>query len=147
MKPIIRPMTMDDLNTIVTLEQRIFNDPWSKSSFEAELLINKKYSFPLVMELEGKIVAYAVVWYFFEELHIANIAVHPDYRRMGLGRMLMEYILEKFGNAEFAFLEVRQSNKAAIKLYQSLGFKILNIRRQYYNDGEDALVMVKDLRK
>ncbi len=147
MKPLIRPMTMDDLDTIVALEKRIFSDPWAKSSFEAELLINKKYSFPLVMELEGKIVAYAVVWHFFEELHIANIAVHPEYRRMGLGRKLMEYILEKFGNAEFAFLEVRKSNEAAVQLYRSLGFKVLNIRKGYYQDGEDAFVMVKDLRK
>ena len=146
MNPTIRPMTMDDLTTIVTLEKRIFTDPWPKSSFEAEL-ISKKYSFPLVMELYNRIVAYAIVWHFFGELHIANIAVHPDYRRMGLGKMFLEYILEKFGEAEFAFLEVRQSNIAAIKLYQSFGFKVLSIRKQYYHDGEDALVMVKDLRK
>ena len=139
-------MVTDDLDTIVALEERIFTDPWSKSSFQAEL-VNKKYSHPLVMELEGRIVAYAVVWHFFGEMHIANIAVHPDYRRMGLGKRFMEYILEHFGNAEFAFLEVRRSNKAAIKLYQSFGFKVLSVRKRYYHDGEDALVMVKDLRK
>ena len=146
MNPTIRPMTMEDLDTIVALEKRIFTDPWSESSFAAEL-VGKKYSFPLVMELDEKIVAYAVVWHFFDELHIANIAVHPDYRRMGLGKKFMEYILEKFGDAEFAFLEVRPSNTAAVKLYQSFGFKVLSTRKHYYHDGEDALVMVKDLRK
>ncbi|RLD12886.1 ribosomal-protein-alanine N-acetyltransferase [candidate division KSB1 bacterium] len=142
----IRPMTEKDLETIVALEKRIFSDPWSRSSFEAEL-VNKKYSYPLVMELDGKIVAYAVIWHFFEELHIANIAVHPEYRRMGLGKAFMEYILENFANAQFAFLEVRRSNKAAINLYESFGFKVLSVRKRYYRDGEDALVMVKDLRK
>lgn len=145
MKPTIRPMVAEDLDTITDLEQRIFTDAWSKRSFEAEL--SNKYSFPLVLESEGKIAGYAVVWHIYNEIHIANFAIHPDYRRMGLGKRLMQHILEKFDRADFAFLEVRKSNLPALRLYESFGFKTLNVRKKYYRDGEDALVMVKDLRK
>jgi ribosomal-protein-alanine N-acetyltransferase len=146
MNPTIRPMRPDDLDTVVELEQQIFVDAWSRSSFEVEIA-NNRYSFPLVMEWKGVIVGYAVIWHFLNELHIANFAIHPSYRRKGLGRQLMEHILQRFPDAEFAFLEVRRSNTAAIRLYESFGFRKINVRKGYYRDGEDALLMVKDLRK
>ena len=145
MKVNIRPMTLDDLSTVVQLERKIFTDAWSKQSFLSEI-VEKDYAHPLVVEVEGKIAGYAVIWHYFDELHIANFAIHPEFRRQGLGKLLMRYILQEFGDARFAFLEVRKSNLAAINLYRSFGFKTIQIRKKYYRDGEDALVMFKDLR-
>ncbi len=145
MKVTIRPMVEADLDTIVELEQQIFVDAWSRSSFEAELE-NKKISHPLVLEADGQIAGYAVVWSFYQELHIANFAIHPDFRKRGFGTQLLKYIFDRFKDAKIAFLEVRRSNEPAIRLYQKFGFKALTVRKRYYRDGEDALVMVKDLR-
>ncbi len=141
----IREMTLEDVETVAQLEQQIFKDAWSKESFLSEIT-SKTYSFPLVMELNGDLVGYAVIWHYADELHIANIAIHPHHRRQGLGRQLLQYILREFGDAHFAFLEVRTSNTPAIQLYRSFGFRPLHVRKKYYRDGEDALVMVKDLR-
>ena len=146
MKLVIRPMQRGDLDTVLELEKRIFTDAWSRASFEAELK-NNRYSRPLILELDGKMVGYAVAWIIFDELHIANFAIHPDYRRQGLGKYFLSDILSKFSQAEFAFLEVRRSNLPAIRLYESFGFRKIDVRKNYYRDGEDALVMVKDLRK
>ncbi len=145
MKINIRPMTLDDVDQVVQLEHQIFIDAWSKESFIREVE-GKEYAHPLVLEVDGQLAGYAIVWHYFDELHIANFAIHPDFRRKGLGKQLMRYILEQFGTAHFAFLEVRKSNVAAINLYRSFGFKAIQIRKKYYRDGEDAVVMFKDLR-
>ncbi|HHE54202.1 MAG TPA: ribosomal-protein-alanine N-acetyltransferase [Caldithrix abyssi] len=145
MKVKIRPMTLDDVGTVVRLEQQIFIDAWSKESFLSEIL-QKDYSHPLILEVEDQLAGYAIVWRYYDELHIANFAIHPDFRQRGLGKLLMRHILQEFGDATFAFLEVRKSNTAAINLYQAFGFRIIQVRKNYYRDGEDALVMLKDLR-
>ncbi|MHB2154135.1 ribosomal protein S18-alanine N-acetyltransferase [Calditrichota bacterium GD2] len=141
----IREMRIQDLATIVELERQIFIDAWSEESFVSEIVSND-YSFPLVMEVNGQIVGYAVIWRYADEMHIANFAIHPEFRQRGLGKQFMRYVLKEFGDARFAFLEVRRTNEAAIRLYQSFGFRTMQIRKKYYRDGEDALVMVKDLR-
>ncbi len=146
MKALIRPMEEKDLDVVVQMEKEIFIDAWSRVSFQTELQ-DKDYSYPMILEADEEIAGYAIVWSFFKEVHIANFAIHPSFRRKGLGKYLLEYILKKFNDAEFAFLEVRRSNLAAIKLYRSFDFKTIGIRKRYYRDGEDALVMVKDLRK
>ncbi len=90
------------------------------------------------------IVAMAVLWLVLDEVHIGTIAVHPGYRGIGLGKIFLTEILEKaFEEGVIkAFLEVRKSNEAAIHLYQSMGFKVDGVRKEYYRDNrEDALMM------
>ena len=96
-----------------------------------------------VFELDKKIIGYAVCWYYFEELHIGNFAIHPDFQGKGLGTILFERIFNTFNDYKVAYLEVRKNNLAAIKLYNKFGFKETYSRKGYYSNGEDAIVMVK----
>ena len=89
-------------------------------------------------------IGYGGMWLILDEAHITNIAVHPEHRRRGVGRLLMETLMKEavILKMERMTLEVRVSNKAAISLYKSLGFEEGGIRKGYYsNDREDALIM------
>jgi ribosomal-protein-alanine N-acetyltransferase len=138
----IRLMREDDIEQIALLEDRLFVDPWPKQNFSDELKNGKK-SFSYVIESERQIIAYLVAWCYADEIHIGNIAVVPAYRRRGLARKLLDYIVKVCDGCNELFLEVRESNLAAIALYDKIGFKVLGVRRSYYKDGENALVMKK----
>lgn len=141
MKPTFRRMTPEDISRIAELEEQLFEDSWSAQSFKTEVE-NIDVSYPVVMELERQIMGYAVVWYYADELHIANFAIAREYQCRGFGRVLLRHIMEKETDFAYAYLEVRKSNKAAILLYSDFGFLNLYIRKGYYRNGEDALVMV-----
>lgn len=142
MKVQIRAMREEDIEKVFLLEQRIFKDYWSLQSFLSEIE-NTDISRPIVMQLENQIVGYAVVWYYAGELHIANFAISPEFRRQGLGEQLLEHILQLEEDYRLAFLEVRKSNRPAIRLYAKYHFFELYSRERYYRDGEDAIIMVK----
>jgi ribosomal-protein-alanine N-acetyltransferase len=138
----IRRMTEEDLNTVSELEQQIFPDPWSKNSLEYEINQNP-FCLPLILENELEIIGYAIVWKIFEEFHIANFAIKPDYQGKKLGKRFLENLLTLRGNCKFALLEVRENNKRAIQLYEKFGFKTVFKRKRYYKNGDTALVMQK----
>jgi ribosomal-protein-alanine N-acetyltransferase len=139
---IIRRMTENDLEEVVKLEQKIFPDPWNRTSFEYEIL-NNKFSIPLVLEQKKVIIGYAVVWKIFEEFHIANFAIRPENQGKKIGTNFLKKILTLAENCFYAILEVRESNKRAIHLYEKHGFKTILKRARYYRNGEAALVMQK----
>ena len=138
----IRAMEDSDIAVITELEKRLFDDPWPKENFINELN-NKNISFSRVIVKEEKIVGYVIAWYYAREIHIGNIAITTEYRRMGLAQRLLNHVFQECGDYNEVFLEVRASNQSALKLYQKLGFSLLGIRRSYYSDGEDAFVMKK----
>lgn len=140
--PVIRQMTSQDLDTVLKLEKEVFRDPWSRKSYEFEINGNR-FSVPLVLEYQGNMIGHAVAWRIFEEFHIATIAIAPTYQRQGWGRYLLEKLLGFSGGAEYALLEVRRTNIRAIQLYEKFGFKQVTVRRRYYRNGEDAIVMTK----
>jgi ribosomal-protein-alanine N-acetyltransferase len=135
-------MTEEDLSIICEWEQKIFPDPWSKNSFEYEVTQNS-FGIPLVLEQEERIIGYAIVWKIYEEFHIANFAIIPEYQGQKLGTHFLESLLTLRGDCKFAILEVRENNKRAIQLYEKFGFKIILKRYRYYKNGETALVMQK----
>jgi ribosomal-protein-alanine N-acetyltransferase len=99
--------------------------------------------------VEGRIVGYVLFWFLPEEVDIHNIAVHPDFRRQGIGRLLLEQAVDAARRQERlrVTLDVRFSNAPAQNLYRSFGFVIRGLRKGYYSDnGEDALVMALELR-
>lgn len=139
---IIRLMEKRDIAVVADLEKQLFTDPWPEESFTNELN-NKKISFPFVFTNETKIIGYVIARYYARKIHIGNIAIIPTYRRMGLAQRLLDHVFQKCNDYNVAFLEVRESNQSAVKLYQKIGFNKLGIHRSYYSDGEDALIMKK----
>ncbi|RMF57218.1 MAG: ribosomal-protein-alanine N-acetyltransferase [Calditrichaeota bacterium] len=141
----IRPMRIGDLDQVLAIEEKSFSNPWKRDHFLYEIK-NNKLSESIVMEYNGQIIGYAICWHLFEEFHLANIAIAPEYRGLGLGEYLFDYTLSRAQNEQYYVLEVRVNNLPALKLYQKKGFSILFTRKNYYPDGEDAFVMVKHMK-
>ena len=143
----IRPMTHADLSKVEEIDRISFSTPWPANAFHTELSqtsFSRLWVVETDREGEKQIVGIIVVWLIMDEAHVGTIAVHPDYRRQGIGRMLLAHALLEClqGGARRAFLEVRRSNHAAQGLYRLFGFETTSVRRQYYQDNhEDALLM------
>lgn len=144
----IRVATAEDIDAMTELDATCFSAPWSRASFEAELTTNQLAWYlvaeEIISEGVGLIIGYAGLWAIEDEGHITNVAVHPDYRRMHLGHILVEMLIDqtrKEGLKRFT-LEVRVSNAAAIALYEQFGFVSAGLRKGYYEDNnEDAMIM------
>jgi ribosomal-protein-alanine N-acetyltransferase len=140
-------MARQDVPAIVEIERACFPDPWDRLAFERET--ENTFSRPLVArDAHGRIVGYIIYWIAGPEFHVLNVAVHPDFRNRGVGRALINRCIADAmsDHAEFVALEVRESNASARALYRSYGFVTIGIRRHYYKDGEDALVLLLHLR-
>lgn len=139
---IIRPMERADVNRVHEIECTCFRSPWSKLALAGEL--RNDVAHYLVMEEDGVILGYGGMWLLFEEAHVTNVAVMPDYRGQGRGRRLMLAMMRhavKRG-AEKMTLEVRESNTVAQKLYEGLDFEQNGFRPGYYSDtGEGAKLL------
>ena len=139
----ITPMIESDLDPILEIEAASFSTPWSRSMFLNELKSNP-YSNLFVAREHGTLIGYVCFWVVFDELHLLNLSVHPDFRRRGFGEKLARFVLQ-FGRAkgaQKASLEVRAGNLPAIGLYEKTGFKVAAIRPGYYREPrEDALIM------
>ncbi len=148
----IRPMEFRDLNDVMVIEVSSFASPWGRQHFLDEFA-SPDISIPLVLEYGKKIVAYAVLWIILDECHLANIAVSPDYRKMGFAVFFLEYIVKQARDKRCGriMLEVRKSNHEAIRLYEKFHFYRVGVRKHYYHDGfmqnEDAVLMDLDLTK
>jgi ribosomal-protein-alanine N-acetyltransferase len=143
---ILRPMIIEDLEQVEEIEKASMPSPWSKELFEEELKRESARYF--VGEMDGQVAGYMGYWEAPEEAHIINLAIAPRFRQKGLGFQMMEYCLRFAYNkgARLATLEVRESNEAALKLYEKMNFRIVAIRKKYYSDNqENAVVMLKDL--
>ena len=142
----LRRMQPPDVEAVLEIEQRNFRDPWTRRAFLAEIETTPVAQ-PLVVEYEDRIIGYVVPWFVADELQIANLAIHEDFRRRGLARQLITHLCEmaRQKDCNVAHLEVRHSNLAARKLYEALGFNTTGERRDYYGPREDALLMSKKL--
>lgn len=145
---LIRPMMEIDLPEVAAVEQSSYAFPWSENIFRDCLRVGYTCR---ALDLAGRVIGYGIMSVGAGEAHILNVCVRDEFRNLGFGRRLLEHLLERAaatGVGE-AFLEVRPSNLAAIRLYQRLGFEQIGIRRGYYQapDGrEDAIVLKHDLK-
>lgn len=133
-----------DLPRMVRIERASFPLPWSETAFRA--VMRRQSGRVIVAEVQEQVVGYAVVWFTAEEGELGDIAVHPDRRRRGVGRILVEAVVEEARRrgAEQLFLQVRESNRAALRLYDGAGFRKVGRRRRYYRSPtEDALVLLR----
>lgn len=144
MNILCRRMTLEDVDAVYAIEQATFSTPWSRQSFVDEMTTNKCARY-VVAEENGRVIAYAGAWLVFEEGHITNIAVQAEERGRGVGTAVTRALMQYAANmgVQYLTLEVRKSNLAAQKMYKSLGFLELGVRKRYYEDnGEDAYLMV-----
>lgn len=139
----IRRLVPDDLPEILEIERASFPEPWSLDIFRGTIMNDRFTSLGI---FQKRLLGYLIALNTVNELHILNIAVRRDKRRMGLGGMLMDYIFKLYeGSVEAAYLEVRVSNESAAKFYSKRGFKKTGIRSGYYPNGEDALLMALEM--
>ena len=138
----IRRMTVCDVDAVHEIEAATFARPWSKQDFVKEMTTNACARY-LVAEKDGAVIGYAGAWIVLDEAHVTNVAVAKAWRGQGVGRLLTAGLMQYASNlgVVYATLEVRRSNETAKRLYQSLGFEYVGVRKRYYEDnGEDALL-------
>jgi [ribosomal protein S18]-alanine N-acetyltransferase len=138
----IRRMTPADIAIVVEIDTAAgILLPWSPNAYARELLKGTTYCW--VAEVDGRLAGSLTLWDVVGEGEIANVAVHPDFWRQGIGRALVQTALDKAAELGFerVMLEVRESNHAAQRLYRSFGFEEDGRRRGYYVNGEDAILM------
>lgn len=142
----LRSATLADLPGLAAVERACFPDPWSEPGLRAELELPHSRVY-VCTDFTGILQATLLGWRVFEEFHVNRVAVHPEARRLGLGRWLLLHALTvaKAEGVESALLEVRADNLAAIQLYETTGFLRTGLRRGYYPDGTHALLMTLDL--
>jgi ribosomal-protein-alanine N-acetyltransferase len=138
-------MTLADVPQVAAIDRASFPLPWSEASFRSDL--DRNPAARLIVAAEGeRIVGYAGFWLVVDEAHLSTLAVHPEWRRQGLGdRLLREAMRDAAANgAEMMTLEVRPSNRAARRLYEKHGFQEVGRRPRYYKDNlEDAILMTR----
>lgn len=141
------PMSASDLDQVLEIESATFASPWRREHFLFEILENR-WAVNQVVRRGDQLLAYSCVWELFEELKINNVAVRQEMRRHGLGRWLLERIVEtaRGRGCTVARLEVRPSNAGALALYRGFGFREVGRRTGYYQqEGEDAILMQAEL--
>jgi [ribosomal protein S18]-alanine N-acetyltransferase len=144
----LRPATEDDLSPILEIETKVHLAPWSLENFRSEL--TKPYSRFLVLsddDTDCRVAGYIVFWGLEDGFQILNLAVDLPFRGLGMGKRLVGQAIKEAlrKGAQAITLEVRKSNRAAIQLYQGMGFAITQLRKGFYSNGEDAFVMSLDL--
>ncbi len=142
-----RPMLEADLDALIRIERAAYPYPWTLGNFRD--CLESGYSC-WVAEFDGQLAGYWIMMMAVGEGHILNCCVAPNWQGRGFGRQIMEHLMDtaRDHKTEFLFLEVRPSNRAAVGLYQRLGFATVGLRRGYYpadQGHEDALVMKLDL--
>lgn len=132
-----------NIGRVFELEKLCFDDPWTYKMFESELTNNISEYIVGIDEENDEVVSYGGVWLMYDFGDITNIAVHPGYRREGIGKKTLSLLIDicRDNNIERACLEVRDKNEAAIALYENFGFSRDGIRKRYYKNKDDAILM------
>lgn len=141
--PLIRRLSLDDIDRIYQIETLAYPFPWTRSLFVD--CLHAGYAF-FGLQMGKDLAGYTIFNWAANEAHLLNLCIHPDWQHRGYGSLLLEYTINhvaRQGN-ESMFLEVRTSNSRAARLYQNRGFEVIGNRRSYYQAGdgrEDAIVM------
>lgn len=140
------PMQVADLDAVMEIERCSFAEPWTRGLFLRELKL--PFSTAVVARrADGVVAGYVCWWRVGDEIHLLNLAVHPEHRRQGLGRRLLGLLLSAAEEAGMkrVTLEVRQDNLPALALYEAHGFRQVGLRRNYYAPGRHAVLMTLEV--
>lgn len=131
------------INALVDINHNSFDYPWSKACFVSE--VTNKLAHYIGIKVDNKLAGYIGIWFIIDEAHITNVAVNPSCRKIGLANKLLQAALRLCHKHDIIAitLEVRDSNIPARNLYRKFGFEEEGIRKKYYEDGEDAIIMWK----
>ena len=144
----IQFMNAQHIEEILQIEFDAFTTPWTRNDFNSELANNN--AIYIVASENNNVIGYAGMWHVINEGHILNVAVKAENRKQGVGTLLISELVNIAIEKEMIglTLEVRESNTAALQLYQKFGFKAEGIRKRYYSDpSEDAVIMWKYLQQ
>ena len=145
-RPSVRAMRVADLDEVMLIERRSFSAPWEESTFRG--LMRRPSAALLVAENDDELTGYSVMWFAADEGELGDIAVVPERRGEGIGRMLLRESIAVAASrgTRSLYLEVRESNEVARRLYEKVGFSVVGVRKQYYTEPvEDAIVMKLDV--
>ena len=142
----IEKMTLSDLDKISGILTTDFDDFWNKNILKTEL--ENSFSKYIVAKIDTEIAGFAGVIDTVDQLEITNIVVRKSYRKQGIGNKLLQVLINiaKEDNKKEIILEVNNKNLSAIKLYEKNGFKNIGIRKKYYHNIDDAIIMSLDLK-
>ena len=137
------------LNPCIDLDQKTFKGLWTKSQWLRELTDTKRICIGLIELDTKKLLGVCTAWVVVDELRITSIAILPKHQRKGLGGFLISDLIKRSKSLKVnnLYLEVKDTNKAAKAFYKSMGFEIVGNRSNFYNDGSDALLLNKPLKK
>ena len=139
--------TATDIDAVLAVEQASFTNPWTREMYLAELEHSDVARFYVARDAVGEAVGFCSCWQIIDEVHINNLAVLPEHRRSGVATALLNRVLADGAarGAHRATLEVRRSNRAALRVYERCGFSVTAVRRDYYtHPDEDALILWRE---
>ncbi len=140
----LAPMSQDDLDAVIAIEQTAYSHPWTRGNFRDSL--NPLFEAQCLW-LDGELLGYFLAMHGVDEMHLLNITVAPAHQGQGWGHMMLDALtlMSRHVDAQWLWLEVRQSNQRALQVYARYGFKQVSIRKDYYPAGrqqrEHAVVM------
>jgi len=141
-----RGFTKRDILPVLTIERLVYDSPWSKAKFTDSLNNQKTLSSLLI--IDEQVLGYFVATHSSDSVDLLNICIHPEHQHQGLGIQLFDYLIQQLQTLSLntIFIEVRASNKSALLFYQKLGFKVIDSRKKYYSNGEDAKILRLQIR-
>jgi len=138
-------MSCEDLADVVAIEREAHPRAWSEENFLSEMRRPCAYAF--VAHHKHRLLGYLIFWMICDEVHLLNLSIHPDFRGRGMGKKLMTFLIDfaHRSGAKWIGSEVRRSNRAALALYRSFGFREHGVRKGYYQDThEDGILLERE---
>lgn len=142
----LREMTIDDIDAVIKGETEIFGESLGFDMLYQELTLNP-YAHYIVLDIDGSVEGYIGFWIEEEHSELINFYVSKEYQNQGFGSMMLDFVISVCESVKCKnlSLEVRVSNEKAIHLYKSFGFTESHIRKEYYSNHEDAIVMILEV--
>jgi len=136
-----RDFTVRDINPVLTIERLVYDSPWSQAKFTDSL--NNPKTLASLLTIDEQVLGYFVATHSPDSADLLNICIHPEHQHQGLGTQLFDYLTQQLQtlNLNTIFIEVRASNESTLSFYQKLGFKVIDSRKKYYSNGEDAKIL------